>query len=93
MLVECFIHKKQLFLSKKTTFYLWITTTLGYFGGYSDKLAHIQVVINCQYYVAQMCTREDTLSHYLGAPSIDDVMRHNTLITVVFTKVVCMQVE
>ena len=43
-------------------------------------LAHIQVVINCQYSVAQMCTREDMLAHYLGAPFFD-VMRqytHNT---------------
>ena len=30
---------------------------------YSDKLAHIQVVINCWYSVAQMCTREDILAH------------------------------
>ena len=30
---------------------------------------------------AQMCTREDTLTHYLDAPFIDDVMRHNTLIS------------
>ena len=27
---------------------------------YLDKLAHIQVVINCRYSIAQMCTREDT---------------------------------
>ena len=46
---------------------------------YLDKLAHIQVVINCQYSVAQMCTHKDTLAHYLGAPFIDDVMRHNML--------------
>ena len=52
---------------------------------YSDKLAHIQVVINYQYSVAQMCTPEDTLAHYLGAPSIDDVVRHNKLITLVKT--------
>ena len=32
---------------------------------YLDKLAHIQVVIDCQYSVAQMCTSEDTLAHYL----------------------------
>ena len=51
---------------------------------YWDKLAHVQVVINCQYSVAQMCTYEDTLARYLGALSIDDVMRHNTLITCVF---------
>ena len=31
-----------------------------------------QVAINCQYSVAQMCTREDTLAHYLGALFIDD---------------------
>ena len=48
---------------------------------YSDKLAHVQVVINCRYSVAEMCTREETLAHYLCAPSIDDVMRHNRLIT------------
>ena len=34
---------------------------------YSDKLAHVQVVINYPYSVAQMCTSEDTLAHYLGA--------------------------
>ena len=26
---------------------------------YSDKLAHVQVVINCRYSIAQMCTLED----------------------------------
>ena len=51
---------------------------------YSDKLAQVQVVINCQYYVALMCTHEDTLSHYLGTPFIDDVLRYNTLITICF---------
>ena len=49
---------------------------------YSDKLAHEQVVINCQYSVAQRCTCEDNLTHYLGAPFFDDVMRYNTLMTV-----------
>ena len=44
---------------------------------YSDKLAHIQVVINCRYSVAQLCTCEDTLAHNLGAPYIDDVMSHD----------------
>ena len=34
---------------------------------YPDKLAHVQVVINCRYSVAQMYTHEDTLVHYLGA--------------------------
>ena len=28
-----------------------------------------------------MCTRKYTLAHYLGAPSIDDVIRHNKRIT------------
>ena len=43
---------------------------------YSDKLAHVQVVINSPYSVEQMCTREDTLAHNLGAPYIDDVMSY-----------------
>ena len=30
---------------------------------YSDKLAHVQAVINCRYSVAQMCTWEDTHAH------------------------------
>ena len=38
-------------------------------------------VINCQYSLAQMCTREDTLAWCLGAPSMDDVMSHNELTT------------
>ena len=41
---------------------------------YSDKLAHVQVVINCPYSIAQICTREDTLAHNLGALYFDDVM-------------------
>ena len=52
---------------------------------YSDKLAHEQVVIKCRYSAAQMCTREDTLFHYLGPPFIDDVMRYNTLIAYALT--------
>ena len=28
-----------------------------------------------------MCTREDTLAQYLGAPSIHDVMSYNVLTT------------
>ena len=48
---------------------------------YSDKLAHVQVVFNCRYSIAQMCDREDTLAHYLGGPFIDDFMSYNTLIT------------
>ena len=36
---------------------------------YWDKLAHVQVVFNCHYSVVQiqMCNREDTLAHILGA--------------------------
>ena len=34
---------------------------------YSEKLAHVQVAINCQYSVAQLCTLGDTLAHILGA--------------------------
>ena len=43
---------------------------------YLDKLAHVQVVINCRYSVALMCTCEDTLAHYL-----DDVKSQNELKT------------
>ena len=31
---------------------------------YSDKLAHIQIVINCRYSIAQICTCEEMLDHY-----------------------------
>ena len=48
---------------------------------YSDKLAHIQVVINCRYSVAQKCTSEDTLTHNLGSLYFDDVMSYNSLTT------------
>ena len=48
---------------------------------YSDKLAHAQVIINCQNSVAQLCTREDGLAYILGAPSIDDIMSYNLLTT------------
>ena len=47
----------------------------------SDKLAHIQVITNCPYSIAQMCTREDSLAYILGTPSIDDVMSYNSLTT------------
>ena len=50
---------------------------------YSDKLANIQIVVNCRYSIAQMCTHEDTLAHYLGAPYLHDVMSHNELTTLV----------
>ena len=44
---------------------------------------HVQVVINCWYSDAQICTREDTLAHYLGMANIDNVMRYDTQITTV----------
>ena len=49
---------------------------------YSDKLAHVQVVIICPYSIAPLCTREDAVAHNLGAPCIDDVMSYNSLTTV-----------
>ena len=49
---------------------------------FSDKLAHVQVVINCRYSIVQMYTHEDMFAHYLGTPSLDDVMSHNELPTV-----------
>ena len=48
---------------------------------YSDKLAHVQVVVNCRYSIAQTGTREDTLAHILGTQYFDDVMSHNELTT------------
>ena len=49
---------------------------------YLDKLAHVQVVINCQYSVSQMCTPVDTLAHNLDALYFDDIMSYNSLTTV-----------
>ena len=51
---------------------------------YSDKLAHVQVVINSQYSVAQMCICEDMLAHYLGMPYLDDAMSQNELATLFY---------
>ena len=48
---------------------------------YSDKLAHIQVVINCRYSDTQFCTGEDGLAYISGVPSIDDFMSYNLLTT------------
>ena len=48
---------------------------------YLDKLAHIRVVINCPYSVAQMCTREDTLALILGSPYFDGGMSYDSLTT------------
>ena len=46
---------------------------------------YLSLSINYQYSVEQMCTRENTLARYLGAPSLDDVMSQNKLTTYVFT--------
>ena len=48
---------------------------------YSDKLAQVQVVINCPNIDAQMCTRDDGLAYISGAPSIDDIMSYSLLTT------------
>ena len=48
---------------------------------YSDKLAHVQVVINCRYSFAQLCACEDPLAHYLGARYLGDFMSQNELTT------------
>ena len=47
---------------------------------YSDKLAHIQVVINCRYSIAQMCTWEDAHA------GLGDVMSQNKMATI-FNKI------
>ena len=49
---------------------------------YSDKLAHVQVVINCRNTDAQMCTCEDALAYISGA--LSNVMSFNSLTTVLF---------
>ena len=51
---------------------------------YLDKLAHAQVVINCPFSIAQMCTREDRLAHILGSLYFDDVMSYDLLTKNVF---------
>ena len=48
---------------------------------YSDNLAHVQVVINCPYSVAHLCTSETKLAHNLSALHFDDVMSYNSLTT------------
>ena len=48
---------------------------------YSYKLAHIQVVIKCQYSIAQMCTREDILTCLFTCAVLDGVMSQNELTT------------
>ena len=53
---------------------------------YSDKLAHVQIVINSWFFAAQMCTCEDMLAHILGALYIDDVMSYNSLTILLYVK-------
>ena len=50
---------------------------------YSEKLAHVQVVINCQYSVAQMCTWEDMHAGLFTCAVLDDVMSQNGLTMIV----------
>ena len=50
---------------------------------YSDKLAQVQVVINCRYSIAQMCTWEDIHPHLFKRVILDDVMSQNEL-TIMF---------
>ena len=52
---------------------------------FSDKLAHVQVIIKCRYFAAQLCTCEDTLTHNLCTLYIDDVMSYNSLTTICLT--------
>ena len=49
---------------------------------YSDKLTHVQVVINCLYSVAQFCTGRVTLAHISGSPPIVDLMSYNFFLNV-----------
>ena len=48
---------------------------------YSDKLAHVQVIFNCRYFIAQLCTPKDGLAYILVESSISDVMSYNSLTT------------
>ena len=51
-----------------------------------DKLAHVQVVINSRYSIAQMCTREDILARLFTHNVLDDVMSQNELTKISFEK-------
>ena len=43
----------------------------------------MQVVINCRYSIAQMCTRKDILASIFTRAVLDDVMSQNELTTIV----------
>ena len=51
---------------------------------YSDKLAHVQAVINCPYSVVQMCTWEGIHSPLFMRAVLVDVMSQNEVKTLVF---------
>ena len=59
---------------------------------YWDKVAHVQVVINCRDSVAQVCTSEDILAHKLGAPYFDDVMSYNSLTNILIPNTTVIQI-
>ena len=48
---------------------------------YSEKLAHVQVLINCQFSVAQMRTWKDIHARLLMRTVLDDVMSQIELTT------------
>ena len=48
---------------------------------YSDKSAHVQVVINCRYSIAQMCSWEDIHDRLFMRAVVDDIMSQNELET------------
>ena len=48
---------------------------------YSNKLAHVQVVINCRYSVAQMYTWEDAHARLFAPGILDGVSSQNELTT------------
>ena len=51
---------------------------------YFNKLAHIQVLINCRYSVAQMHTWEDIHARLFTRAVVDEVMSQSELTTVYF---------
>ena len=58
---------------------------------YSDKLAHVQVVINCRYSIAQMCTWEDTHARLFTRAVLDgheSVWAHNICLQILW---ICFQ--
>ena len=60
---------------------------------YSDKLAHIQVITNCQYSTAQMCIWEDILRHLFMHAVLDDVMSQSELTTLFNQEIIFFQLS